>query len=346
MKHIAGTRALYQTLTGVYEDVTLVMQTAVDQIAAILPRYAVNDVIPEPLTERVVDRVGDAVGRQFTDGRRAFGDDGVTPLALFPALLNRRYVAVTRSVIRAHASMMARLLPDDLQTWLMTARDVAQEQAFLTNPLAGYDPMHTWVDPNGYRLSDRIWRSGQTTRMKLDRLVADGIRQGRSAMAIARDSQAYMLPGRALRRTRWPYDRDASYHGMVLARTEIARAHGAAVLAASAANPFVNGIDWKLSMRHPEYDVCDKLATLDREGKRVRDPYTVDVHMWYPPHPQCLCALMGVVAEDTDAVIDDLRDRMRRGDPAPLTPLPWRRLLQMLIGNRLADQNQEFEVQA
>src|SRR6185369_2876860 len=98
-----------------------------------------------------------------------------------------------------------------------------------------------------------------------------------SALEISAEVEQFLVPGRYLRTTR-PYGTDASYHGMVLARTEISRAHGAATIAASKANPFVQLIDWRVSMSHKDQDECDINA--------ANGPYEPDKVPRYPNHPQ------------------------------------------------------------
>ncbi len=167
------------------------------------------------------------------------------------------------------------MLPGDIKVWLSVQAGIAREQedvidldaladywrtwrasrdpqnVFAPNPLAEYDPPHLWVDPNGYRLSDRVWRTAGETRRKVDAMVDEGIRQGRGALALSRDLEEYLHPGRQIVRTKAPYGTDASYDAMRLARTEITRAASKAHEAAALDNPFVTGLKWKLSPQHP-----------------------------------------------------------------------------------------------
>ena len=117
-----------------------------------------------------------------------------------------------------------------------------------------------------------------------------------------------MTPGGALMRTDTPYPppygTQGSYAARRLARTEITAAAGRATINAAAANPFVNKIQWRLSASHPKIDICDDYAHGGPNGDGV---YAIDQVPDYPPHPQCLCALLPVVAEDTADLVARLR---------------------------------------
>jgi len=288
MKNIASSRVLYQTLKEVGSDVNLMMTDTIQQISGVLMQNTVNGVIPSWRRDIVLDMCGGIVAGLFSRGRMVFGVDGVTPLTRFAAILNYRIALGILRTLTSHTLYLQKRLPDDLLRWLETSRPITTEQVNVVNPLAGYDAPHTWVDPRGYTLSDRIWQVGQNTRLKIDALLSDGIRTGRSALQMSKDLEAFLLEGHELR-TKKPYGRNASYHAMVLARSEISRAASEATFAASRANPFVSGMDWALSARHPKLDICDSLATIGMSGERLKDPYPLeDAPMVVADsHPQC-----------------------------------------------------------
>lgn len=131
-----------------------------------------------------------------------------------------------------------------------------------------YDALHLFVSKDGYRLSDRIWRTDLLTRNRIAKLLAYEIRNGTAAVDIEKQLVQYLVPGREKIRTRKPYGRDGSYDALRLARTEIAAASGRATMAAAEANPLVEGIGWRLSLMHPDgIDCnCEKYATQDIDG--------------------------------------------------------------------------------
>ena len=256
----------------------------------------------------------------------------VRPRSPYMAALYGGIVYATRAGVEAQHRLMAaklrrapevrRRLEANRVNPFYWARRLQEQLGVRPNPLARYEPAHTWVDPQGYRLSDRIWRTTGNTRRQIDLLLADGVANGRSATAMAHDLEPFLLPGRQLVRTTRPYGRDASFDAMRLARTEISRAAMQAQSMAAQVNPFVSAYNVVLSTSHPERDICDDVAA---DG-----PYRKDNLSRLPPlHPHCLCYTEWVVRDDADAIIGELRDEITRARiavvqrqrPADLSPL-------------------------
>lgn len=346
MPNIPGVNVLPKAQKQFREGFKAILRPAVEQVQTTLIRAAGEDGVIDPRREApLVQPAGEIIQRLFVgvDGRNAYGTDGATPLSPYAALINRQIAYVTVKIVRHQRDWMRRHVPEDVFNWLAGAgrpagvREMIPVAArmlpgFVSTALADYDPLHAWVDPNGYRLSDRIWRSGFDTRQRLDAMIREAIRNGDSALAISRRAEQFMLPGRAALRTDKPYGKDASYRGMVLGRTEITRAHGEVTLIAARLNPYVRGLDWALSASHPKQDVCDGLATIGMGGGRLREPYDLYSVPNYPPHPQCLCSVWGVVADRPQQVTDDLRAFMEAGEEPPLTPAADDSLLWLLLG--------------
>jgi len=147
-----------------------------------------------------------------------------------------------------------------------------------------YDAMHQFVDKDGYRLSDRVWRASARTRNAIDRLVTYEVSQGTSAVRMAGMLEQFLQKERAGVRTKKPYGRWGSYDARRLARTEITAAHGRATIASAAANPFVQLIEWALSLSHEEWDCnCEENSEKDLgDGPGI---YPVDGVPRYPDHP-------------------------------------------------------------
>ncbi|MEQ8673290.1 MAG: hypothetical protein RIC84_08745 [Aggregatilineales bacterium] len=218
---------------------------------------------------------------------------------------------------------------------------------FSPNPLAEYEAAHLWVDPNGYRLSDRIWRTDQETRRNLDAVLITAIREGKSAVEIARLVERWLIPGRAGFRTRTPYGRDGSYDAMRLARTEIARAANQAAYISALRNPYVNRIEVVRSANgDARCPICPMHATIGMGGERLRESYSVyaaDIPVY---HPHCMCRVEPVVVDDPATVTANLREVMegaRRELLVPvMTPLQIDSFTRSLLGNpvfRLILQN-------
>src|SRR5690606_30742496 len=102
----------------------------------------------------------------------------------------------------------------------------------------------------------------------------------------------------------------------------IARAHAEAVFLSSQANPYVSGMEWKLSVAHPKVDICDRLATIGMSGERLRAHYPLDSapQIVRDSHPQCLCTNFPATGDIAD-VTDQVRAVMAEHESPPfLTP--------------------------
>lgn len=362
MATISGARILGAAQRGFRKEAGTLFLQAADQIAGVLARYAdADDQIPRDRIDDVQRAAGEIVQALFVseDGRSAFGRDAVTALAPFPQLLNKWYVAVTYRVVQAHHDWLRRNVPEDVFAWLagqpvprsfgeienpFLRRDDESDDAyrvrlqqlrlFEPNPLAQYDSMHEWVDPNGYRLSDRVWRASVHTRQQIDAMVATRIREGASARRLARELERFLHPDRAALRTRRPYGSDASFDAMRLARTEITAAHSRAMLESARHNPYVTAVDWVLSPSHPRTDRCDDWA--------AGGPYPLDNAPSPPDHPHCLCHLAprvtaspAEVTAQIRALIDDEQFADLRPNPNPANPAGF---VQQLVGEQLFRQ--------
>lgn len=219
------------------------------------------------------------------------------------------------------------------------ARAVRDLRLFEPNPLAEYEAAHTWVDERGYRLSDRIWRTNQETRRKLNDLMQDLIASGTSARDIARLVEQFLIPGRELLRTNRPYGTDGSFDAMRLARTEIAHAANQAAYMAAMTNPYVTGIDVVRSANgDATCPICPQHATIGFSGERLRPPYGMGGASIPPYHPHDMCYVISVVM-DTDVVTERLRRMLeisREVNLAPvMTPAQIDGFMQDLLGSVL-----------
>ena len=210
---------------------------------------------------------------------------------------------------------------------LVASRRV-QEQTIPRDSFLSYDPLHRFVDPRGYRLSDRIWDTATTTRRKIDQLLAEMIAEGRGSLEISRELEAFVLPGRSIVRTNKPYGTTASHDSMRLARTEITAAAGRSGMMAAGMNPFVVGGDWVRSSSRSlcSSGICDELA--------AGSPYTLDTLPDLPgsSHPMCMCTIRWRLAGEMPDIIAGLRaeiaapraalERAMPGGVRPVAPLP------------------------
>lgn len=349
MPVIPGSVYSPQAMRGFSADYSKAIAPIIEQLQTVVRRAAVQSTdkdgkpqftIPASSEQQVLNDTGNIIQRFFvgSDLRHPFGADGVTPKATYPALLNKWLTWVIVKVVQKQAAYMDKRLPRDVKRWLNNR--MAREMS-APNPFVHYDAPHTWVDPRGYRLSDRIWQTSIETRRKIDALLADGIRTGRSAFDMAAELEQFLQPNAALKRTNKPYGTNASTHAMTLSRSEIAFAHSNATRAAAYANPFVDGWDWAVSASHPKQDICDELATIDIDGNRIKEPYPLDGNepvVVRDSHPNCICNNRTSSSTSTKDIVDKYREQMKANEQAPITPIDVLAFVKLMIGAYLAYQ--------
>lgn len=310
--------------------------------------------VPRAATFEIQQAAGDMVRRLFLGRNRkgelapydTVGNGALIPLSPYMVQLWDTIKTVVRIPVEQNAVILANKLPADIahelrlatQNPFMVAKATVQEQIFRPNALATYSPPHDWVDPAGYVLSERVWRSAATTRSLIDSYLETAIREGKGALEISRGLEQYLIPGKQST-TKKPYGTSASYAAMRLARTEITRAHNQAHRMSAAANPFVAGMKWNLSASHPRYDICDEYA---RGGPAHNGIYSVEA---YPeiPHPQCLCRPSNVMVEEPDAILEELRADIQKAKAKftkQVGPLQVERFTQLLLGQGLGVEYQ------
>lgn len=360
MRPIAAARIMALAQAAARRDLTQMYSRMAGDVGRLALANAPSAVQPiSPLNERpFLASAGKIVTGYFvgTDNRNPYASDGVTPLAPYPAILNQAIYTATRLAVYAEFNWLKRHMPEDVFAWLAKPRlyvipiredEDPTKRLFLERtkdlrlfqplPKPSYDPAHKWVDPNGYTLSDRIWKNGTQTRDKLDAMLSDMIRRRKSASDISKAAEAYLVPGRKGARTALPYGQDASYHGMRLARTEISRATNYATYSGALSNPYARGIDWALSIAHPKADICDSLATIGMTGERLREPYSMGSAVLPPAHPHCLCSAKVALIDDLSGRSEMLRQAMEDAirlniDPI-LTPARPDDFVRMLLGD-------------
>lgn len=221
--------------------------------------------------------------------------DGTRPQSPYMALLVDGIEGATRIQAEQQVALVRKYASTAVRQWLtgprplglmQPGRRVVKAQDDPRKPW--YDPFHLWVDPNGYRLSDRGWNTAQEARAAIDALLDHEIGRGTAAVDIAKKLDAYLWPEAAAQRTRTPYGEDGSYWARRLARTEITAAAGRSLVNAAMGNPFVSGIKWNLSLSHPEMDICDEHASGGEAGDGVYGKTGLPA---YPAHPNCICFL-------------------------------------------------------
>lgn len=152
------------------------------------------------------------------------------------------------------------------------------------------------VDKKGFNISKRIYKYTGTYKQELETGLGDGIANGKSAAAMARDLKDHLLePDKLFRRVKKDGKLRLSkpaldYHpgqGVYrssykniyrLTRDQTNQAYRKADNIRYQNSPFIYGFEVRLSNRHPTFDMCDQL-----KGKY---PKTFLFLSW---HAQCLC---------------------------------------------------------
>lgn len=377
---IRHTQAMPQAQVRFRQRFTTLMTQTAQQISGVVLRAADDDgVVPIEATNQVTVQALRLIDQLFvsSDGRTAIRNDGM-PLSPYARILLEEIGRVTVEIVDAHSRWMRGKIPGEVRRWLETSsrrlgemgmsrhaptlvaeqltldelrrrfpnmseadlRAVRDLRLFEPNPLAEYEAAHTWVDPRGYRLSDRIWRTDQETRRKLNDLMVDSIASGMSARDIARLAEQFLIPGREAVRTNKPYGTDGSFDAMRLARTEISHAANQAAFISAYTNPYVNAIEVARSANgDATCPICPQHATLGFGGERLRAPYSVHAANVPPYHPHCMCRVESVVIDSPDVVTERLRRMMqvsREVNLAPvMTPTQIDDFIQQLLGEVL-----------
>lgn len=194
--------------------------------------------------------------------------------------------------------------PTDPDDWLELVQLMRREgDATRLFQTGLFDPERAWVDGSTYRLSDRVWLTGQDVRRDIDRTIQHALRTGTGPVTLADDLQQYLNPWyQPLRvtsggsiivdmtRQRTLGAKHATNAARRLARTELMAVHGQATIGSAAATPGVIGVKWMLSNAHPESDPCDDKASGSSRGM-PRGVYTPDEVPHYPTHPNEMCVL-------------------------------------------------------
>ena len=91
----------------------------------------------------------------------------------------------------------------------------------------------------------------------------------------------------------------ARYHAERIARTENARAYADGQMNRFLDDDDIVAFQWKLSSRHPRYDICDFYANADLYGLG-KGVYPKDKFPKLPAHPHCMCHIKSMTELDID----------------------------------------------
>lgn len=141
-------------------------------------------------------------------------------------------------------------------------------------------------------LSKRIWNNEALQGGQIEQLIARAAAEGRSAVQLAKDLQAYVNPQAAMPTT-WneiypmPFIYKTDYNAQRLAVTSLNHAYYQGMIMAARENPYAEYLHWELSSFHLIYDVCDLYMEHD-EGLGLGN-FALDSPDLPLPHPFCRC---------------------------------------------------------
>jgi hypothetical protein len=210
------------------------------------------------------------------------------------------------------------------------------------NPDGVFDPQIDAVMQAANRdfsggLSGRIWKTSQDAKNGVNRVLFNGISNGKSAWDIAKDLEVFLGPGqecprwtstRLYKRTKKQIaagdrgglitgdpcsSKGVAYKALRVARTEIQRVHNEASTRTMRDAPWIKEEQMNLSPAHPVEDICDEIIADGRDGQGIYPIGTIKL----PIHPNCLC-FMTSVEMGTDDFVDNLRDWVRGGSWADM----------------------------
>lgn len=171
---------------------------------------------------------------------------------------------------------------------------------------ASLDDTRSWVDPNGYRLSDRLWNARQADRDAIDNLLRESIARADDPIQTAKKLEAYLTPVGAQQTTSTPRSGRGLYAARRLARTETTRAFGQATIEAAKRARFPQIIRWRVSGRHDPR--IDKGVCIDNQSNGPYEPRDVPR---YPAHPNCRCVLLPEPKDDPLDIARQLRQELQ-----------------------------------
>lgn len=343
---VSSTALLTQLQKQFLDEYGVLMESVLEQIQALISRYTdANGNVPLQYLETIQNEAQTIILDAYAP---PYANDGYTPISPFARLMNQLILSTLIGVAEAHRKNIEASAPPDVVEWLSRPPSEPSRGRYPTpfsrSDVARFRPFWVRTDKrNGrtWKLSDRVWQTGLNARRDIGDYLAQGIAQGKSSTKMQSELRKLLLPHLNLDNSTAPYGTTVNFEAMRLARTEITRAHTDATALASSANPYVRGMDWKLSARHPKIDICDKHATIGMNGKRLKDPYPINSSYPRPvtdSHPQCLCTLVPYTPPPSE-ITAQIRATMKQYDRPPVQmPIDTRAFVLAMAGQELANQ--------
>lgn len=161
-----------------------------------------------------------------------------------------------------------------------------------------------------WSLSRALWKQEVHTSSDINKVIAEGIAQNKSAYDIAKDLEQYVKPSA---RKEWDWSkvyphtaRKVDYNAQRLARTMVSHAYERAFVESTKDNPFVTEYEWRASGAR----TCPLCA--DRDGQHFpKDDLPLD-------HPNGMCTFIAVIPDSYEQIADRLADWANGNEDAAL----------------------------
>lgn len=162
-----------------------------------------------------------------------------------------------------------------------------------------------------WTLSRAIWNSTAKAKDDINRVIAEGITQNKSAYDIAKDLEKYVNP-KARKDWEWSKvypgtNKKVDYNAQRLARTLVSHAYQQAFIRQTRLNPFVEKYRWEASN---SARVCELCAS--RDGVIYnKDDLPMD-------HPNGMCTFVAVISASMEDIANRLADWVQGKDDPEL----------------------------
>lgn len=242
---------------------------------------------------------------------------GARPLSPYARLLYDGVSGMVRIEAEAQAALVRRLVSDTvvvdwlLSPWLRQAQPPVTELVEV-RPVQEMDisSFTQWLDPRGFRLTERIQRVAVEVRSRIGRFVDYHVGAGTPAPTMATKVEAFLTTGE---RGKTTYGNQGAVAPRVLVQHEMVKAGGDMVKAATVISPYIRGAQWLLSPAHTESDECDDYAEGGENGDGV---YPLSELPVFPAHPRCMCGLRAAPVRNPAAVTAALQQAIGEGTEA------------------------------
>lgn len=180
-----------------------------------------------------------------------------------------------------------------------------------------------------WTLSKALWKDVKKKQKDINKVIAKGIAENKSAYDIAKDLEMYVDP-----KAQKPWDwskvypntnKKIDYNAQRLARTMVSHAYQQSIVNTTKPNPFVEGLKWRATGGAKMCPIC-----AGRDGTVYKkDELPLD-------HPNGMCTFIAVIMDD-DAISTRLANWVKGGEDKELDK--WSEVL----GNKPEDKQQTIK---